>query len=200
MSRTERPDIVLRVDPGCPDRVLISRNENEPEKTARTRRRTTSFKGRRPTEKRRASLPAFYKLNVKAKTTKKSLIQKIGSRLSKLGDELVSRNSSHNAGKDHEMARKVVETGCRTESETLKQYARQLAHVGDYLNALYSTEFPASHSESYHTTLAENCLLLTSILIGIKNNNIVVINTSDLNTLSSICRAHRAKSVSRSRK
>ena len=196
-SRAKRQDVFLRVDPESPERILISTNESEAENTVRYRRRTTSFKARRPAEKRRASVPAFYKLNVKPRTTKKNLIQKIGSRLAKLGDELVKRNSARKAGKK---ASKVAQEAPQTQSETIKQYARELAHIGDYLNALYSTESSSMYSESYQTTLAENCLVLTSILIGLRNNNIVVVNTSDLNTLSSICRVHRAKSFSKARK
>ena len=190
----KRQDVCLRVDPDSPERILISTHENEAENGVRYRRRTTSFKGRRPTEKRRASLPAFYKLNIKPKATRKNLIQKIGSRLAKIGDELVQRNGiSCKASKD-------VVSSCENESKTVKQYARQLADIGDYLNAVYSTESSLVYSENYNTTLAENCLVLTSILIGLKNNNIVVVNASDLNTLSSICRVHRAKSFSRARK
>ena len=200
LSRAKRQEVFLRVHPDSPERIFISTNENEPEKTVRNRRRTTSFRGRRPTEKRRASLPAFYKMSVKPETTKKSLIKKIGSRLAKLGDELVKRNSVHKASKNSEMASKVVKNGCQAESEPLKHYARQLAYVGDYLNALYATECSPAHSESYYTALAGDCLVLATILIGLKNNNVVVINTSDLNALSSICRVHRSKSLSRTRK
>ena len=191
-SRAKRDfDVYLRIDPDFPERIMISTNGNEAENGVRYRRRTTSMKTRRPAEKRRASVPAFYKLNIKpTKTSRKNLIQRIGSRLAKVGDEFVKQKSVYETGK----------VGCKCEAKTMKQYGRQLADVGDYLNALYSNEQALLYSESYHTTLAENCLVLSSILIGLKNNNIVVVNSSDLNVLSSICRVHKANSVSRARK
>ena len=184
-------DVYMRVDPEFPERIVISTNENEAESGVRYRRRTTSMKRRRPAEKRRASVPAFYKLNVTpTNASRKNLFQKFGSRLAKIGDELVKRNRLYKAGK----------FGCKCEGNTMKQYGRQLADIGDYLNELYSNEQCRLYSESYHATLAENCMVLASILIGLKNNNIVVVNSSDLKTLSSICRVHRAKSMSKARK
>ena len=194
-------DVRLQVDPDSPGRILISANENEAEDSLRYRRRTTSFKGRRPAEKRRASLPSFYRMNAKPTTSKpKNTLQKIGSRLAKIGDEFARRNRHYKGTDNSCRSNAVARERSEGECETLEQYARQLADIGDYLNALHSNETSLTHSENYYTSLAENCLVLTSILIGLRNNNIVIISTSDLNTLSSICRVHRAKSVSRARK
>lgn len=189
--RARRQEVYLRVSPEFADRILISSNANETESSGgiRYRRRTTSFKSRKTAEMRRASVPALYKLNIKQKASRKSLIQKIGSRLAKLGDELVRRNDMYRAHKFHQ--------NC---PDNIRQYARHLAEIGDCLNALYSSQGSPMYSESDRTSLAENCLALTSILTSLKNNNVVVINSSDICALSSICRLHWVKCMQRVKK
>lgn len=195
----EQADVYLRIDPESAERILISTKESlerRPENGVRYRRRTTSLKGRKPVERRRASVPALYRLNIKPKTSRKNLLQKMGSRLAKAGDELLKRAGTNSNLKVSD----ICDHGCETELKTLKHYAKHLAEVGDYLNTLYSSERSLLYPESGNTTLVENCLVLTSILVSLKNNNVVVVNTSDLSTLSSLCRVHRAKSLSRAKR
>lgn len=200
--RAKKLELLLTVDPASPGKISLSTREAKEDMSLddvpplRYRRRTTSFKAKRPSEQRRQSLPMFNKYHARPKSTKRSVFQRIGSRLAKVGDDLLKRNckTRGNLGTRRGSASADVS---KPQGEILEHYASQLSEVGDYLNCLYSNETSLIYSESRYAALADNCLFLTTTLIALRNSNVVVINESDLETLSSLCRAHRVKSISR---
>lgn len=190
----EKKDFYLRIDPATNKKIIISTEKCG----GQYRRRTTSIKSRKMTEKRRASLPAFYKLNIRAsKTSRKTLLQKLGARLAKIGDELVRKarlkpeSSLGGSGGDWTNDADAI---------ALKKYGKKLAFIGDYLNTLYLEKNSLTCTGNHCTRMVESCLVLTSILIGLSHNNVIVVSASDIDALSSICSVHRANSMSRKRR
>lgn len=200
-TRAKKTELLLTVDPIFPGKVLLS--PSEPKESGvlldkdnvqpiRYRRRTTSFKAKRPSE-RRASLPPLNRYKTKPKSTKKSMLQRIGSRLAKIGDDLLKRGCK--AGRLPKKFSTTLPKSADKQRIDMKEYASRLAEIGDCLNDLYSDDV-LMYAENRYSSLAEKCLFLTSILIGLKNNNVVLVNESDLDILSSFCQIHRVKSIS----
>lgn len=193
----KKPKVHLTVD--SPGKISICGSQDEVQPVPRNRRRTTSFKAKRPCEQRRQSLPLSNKYNTKQKSTKKNIFQKVGSRLAKVGDDLL-RTRGRKLGKSTAPQQSGVslDKNCPQQGKAdIEHYAAKLAELGDYLESLYANDGARMYSSNRYATLGVNCSLLTTILVALRNDNVVVIRESDLETLSSFCRIHRVKSISR---
>lgn len=194
-----KPKLHLTVD--SPGTISVRDSQDEYQQVPKSRRRTTSFKARRPCEQRRHSLPLYNKYNAKPKSTKKNMFQRMGSRLAKVGDDLVKtrgrRLGKSTAPQQNGVSRDKNCLSQQGEKADIERYAAKLAEIGDYLESLYSSDGSKIYSSNRYATLGANCSLLTTILVALRNQNVVVVRESDLETLSAFCRIHRVKSISR---